>query len=313
MPDFKLGGGCLVEAVSACFPNSASDSELARSAQLMEYEFFRKQSENIIKKQSNYTNFGVSTSHLSKKLKFYMCPAVLIESESFIGPHLTSLSDNRNVKSVRQILNQNPDWPRQSVNHENMLKNREWISGFKKLNDLGTLSFEIHLNPHQFIDMAEVVRDHGQNISSYIINHLGTLTLSDLSLEDISNESEVYKKRIQAYFENLQVLKNSHPKIFVKMSYLHYFHENWHVEPVYSKLGEILKRVFEMFGKDKMIYASNFPLDRWSRDLVERKTVDWMIENYVKILREFVFVDKTEVWTDLDYFFGKNGRVAYRV
>merc|ERR1719483_579908 len=117
LPDFKLVGGCIMEAASVCFPNSESDSELVISALIMKYEFFKKQSEKINKKQSNHANFGVPRSHLSKKLKFYLSPAVLLESESFIGPHLKSLSQNQNVKSVRQILNQGPAWPRQSENH----------------------------------------------------------------------------------------------------------------------------------------------------------------------------------------------------
>ena len=97
------------------------------------------------------------------------------------------------------------------------------------------------------------------------------------------------------------------------MSYLYYFHPKWSSEPVYSKFGKVLQKIFEIFGKDRVIFASNYPLDRWSKDLVERETADKFIGNYINILKQFVFTEEKTFFQDLDNFFSKNGMRAYRM
>ena len=306
MPNFRLSGGCIMDVASVCFPKNPAGSELANRAQTMEYQYFKDQASLVNKAYK-------AKSYFSSKIKFYVSPGVLLQSGKFIEDHLQILSDDPEVKSVRQILNQNPDWPRQSVNPENLLKNESWISGFKKLNDLKSLSFEIHLNPHQFLDMANVISNYGQNVPSFIICHLGTFTWNDLSFDDILNESDAFNAKMNSYFNDLQVLKDSHPNVYVKVSYLFYMHKSWHQEPVYSKLGKVLEKVFQIFGKDKVIFASNYPLDKWSKDLDKRRGSDWLITNYIKILKEFVFKNSENTVQDLDNFFSKNAMKAYNI
>ena len=127
------------------------------------------------------------------------------------------------VRGVRQILNREPDWPRNGLLGE-LLENESWRQGFGLLKGFD-FSFDLQLNPHQFNLAAELLASHPKTV--VIIDHLGSPKWEDLT------------ERSAQYWEGMQALA-AQPQCYMKISMLSYIHPAWDEQPLVLAPGRHL-------------------------------------------------------------------------
>ena len=155
-----------------------------------------------------------------------------------ITPIVDICSKMTNFRGFRNLLNFEP-----SVDSEvttNRFLESTVIDNFKKLDALD-VTFELHLNPHQYEDAAKVL-EACPNLR-VIIDHMGSPLIDDL-------KSDVYwngMKRFAAL-----------PNVFMKLSFF------GRVNPAWDQSQEVIKaatKLCEMFGPERCMFATNFPVD----------------------------------------------------
>ena len=154
---------------------------------------------------------------------------------------LSSTPKTPNVCGIRQILNHEPSWPRNS-RLGNLLDLHNWQQGFSTLAEAG-YSFDLQCNPHQYKKAAEIFQRNPK--IPVILNHLGTPKRDDL-LEG------------QKYWEGLQALANL-DQVSIKLSMLTYPNKHWHQD---SLIKETVNKVIDLFGVQRCIFASNYPVEK---------------------------------------------------
>jgi predicted TIM-barrel fold metal-dependent hydrolase len=86
---------------------------------------------------------------------------------------LASLAAIDGVRGIRQIVNHQPDWPRNKKLGD-LLDSPAWQAGFAELSKVG-FSFDLQLNPPQYLKAAAVIA--ANPTTTVIINHLGCAVL----------------------------------------------------------------------------------------------------------------------------------------
>jgi predicted TIM-barrel fold metal-dependent hydrolase len=172
----------------------------------------------------------------------------IVHTDLSLAQHLAQ-SKGR-LRGVRMILNHhphNPDltWPQ--VEHGDFLSSNLFREGIALLGE-NNLSFDLQCNPLQLEGAAEVFRNYPD--TPVILNHLGLLhDGEDAAYEDM-------------WRDGLRALAAC-PHSFVKLSMLWFartgFHENVEAE---AKVRELVREVIDIFGCQRCMFASNFPVDR---------------------------------------------------
>ena len=163
---------------------------------------------------------------------------------------LSELSKCKGMRGIRQILNFEPSWPR-NERRGDLLDRPEWREGFARLEEHG-FSYDLQLNPHQLVKAARILEAR-PNIP-IILNHLGSPTAGDL------------QNGGAAYWEGLEALADLE-QAYLKISMLSYIDKNWNSRmPI---IRETVHRALELFGANRCMFASNFPVEKiegWSGD-----------------------------------------------
>tara|TARA_B000000460_G_scaffold237057_1_gene199540 strand:+ start:567 stop:1505 length:939 start_codon:yes stop_codon:yes gene_type:complete len=217
---FQHTGGAFIEAMSVCHIDSFG---------------------------SKYENFCINeTSWASNELKKSPKQYVLISSAPLESPNLnkilSKLSNYPYVCGIRQILNHNPSWPRNSVIGD-LLDNEKWKNGFSKLGNYN-FSFELQLNPNQYHKALNIIKDYPD--TKVIINHLGTPKLDDI------------QKSKNLFWESMKKF-SQYNNVFMKISMLSYIMKNWEDSEI---INDAVNRIIEIFGINNCFFASNFPVER---------------------------------------------------
>lgn len=227
--DMKHIGGTFLEAMSVCFVEEDGPGYLKRC--VAELEWTVKELE-----KSSLTYVLVPTLPLENPASF---EAMRSMAKRYPGK----------VCGIRQILNYEPSWPR-CARLGNLLKNAAWRKGFASLASVG-YSFDMQLNPHQFSDAYELIKQN-PSIPAVVINHLGTPTREDLADSD----------RADVYWSGLSKLA-SLPNVYIKLSQLCYVDPNWDKskDGIKGLVPTTVRRVVDIFGVDNCFFASNYPVD----------------------------------------------------
>ena len=217
---FQHTGGAFIEAMSVCHIDSFG---------------------------SKYENFCINeTSWAFNELKKSSKQYVLISSAPLESPNLnkilSKLSNYPYVCGIRQILNHNPSWPRNSVIGD-LLDNEKWKNGFSKLGNYN-FSFELQLNPNQYHKALNIIKDYPD--TKVIINHLGTPKLDDI------------QKSKNLFWESMKKF-SQYNNVFMKISMLSYIMKDWEDSEI---VNEAVNRIIEIFGINNCFFASNFPVER---------------------------------------------------
>jgi predicted TIM-barrel fold metal-dependent hydrolase len=216
---FRHTGGAFIEAMSVCHIDSFG---------------------------SKYENFCINeTSWTSNELKKSPKQYVLISSAPLESPNLnkilSKLSNYPFVCGIRQILNHNPSWPRNSVIGD-LLDNEKWEKGFSMLGNYN-FSFELQLNPSQYHKALNIIKDYPD--TKVIINHLGTP-----KLDDIKNSKNLFWESMKEF--------SKYNNVFIKISMLSYIMKDWEDSEI---VNDAVHRIIEIFGINNCFFASNFPVE----------------------------------------------------
>eukprot|EP00937_MAST-01D_sp_MAST-1D-sp2_P002146 g2146.t1 len=160
------------------------------------------------------------------------------------------------ARGIRQIVNFQPDWPRNGQLGGDLLQNPAFRAGFASLaggdaapgasKGRRPLSFDLQLNPPQYGAAAELIRANpGVRV---IVNHLGCVTLADLT----------EPAKASVVWDGMAALAACPNVVGVKLSMLCYTHADW---PTCDAVVAAVHRVIELFGEDRCFFSSNYPVD----------------------------------------------------
>ncbi|MDE2260921.1 MAG: amidohydrolase family protein [Gammaproteobacteria bacterium] len=145
-----------------------------------------------------------------------------------------------NVRGIRQILNWHPD-PGKTYTPRDLLADESWHRGFALLSRHG-LSFDLQIYPAQMPAAARLAARHPD--TPLILNHTGMPVDKDAA-------------GIEAWRAGMRALA-AQPNVSVKISGLAMLDWRWSRE----SLEPFVMETLEIFGADRVMIASNFPVDR---------------------------------------------------
>jgi len=159
---------------------------------------------------------------------------------------LVKAHGTENIKGIRVILNWEPTWPK--VDRGDFLTSADFEKGYAALAK-NNLSFDLQANPHQLKDAAALAAKYPQ--VPLIINHFGTLKLK----KDASDE-----ETLRVWRKGMQALAGAGAHVYLKLSMLCYTDPDWDKEG--SVVPALVKEMLELFGAERCMFASNYPVDK---------------------------------------------------
>lgn len=146
-----------------------------------------------------------------------------------------------NLRGIRQILSHLPDRPDLSFVQTNLLENQTWRAQFGMLADHG-LGFDLQLYPEQMQQAASFLANFPD--IPVVVDHLGSpYDTSDAGL---------------ALWESGMSALAQLDHVQVKLSgYAMFFGPSLDGPAIY-----VTQRILELFGPDRTMFGSNFPVDK---------------------------------------------------
>ena len=144
-----------------------------------------------------------------------------------------------NVRGVRQMLNWAPE--QQVAERPDLMADPAWRRGLACLEGLG-LSFDLQVFPHQLEEAAALAGQFPG--TTFILNHGGFL------LPDDPERRSIWRQGMKRLSRN--------ENVFVKISSYASLDPTMNASGLRTFVGQIL----EVFGVERAMFASNFPVDR---------------------------------------------------
>jgi predicted TIM-barrel fold metal-dependent hydrolase len=167
---------------------------------------------------------------------------------------------NERVVGIRQILNFHTDPKYTFTDNPSIMQDKVWRKNFSHLGSRG-LSFDLQIFADQSDLAADLARDFPA--TNMIINHF----LMPIKFDEKVFESWKTEMAKLAQYEN----------IAIKLSGLYMYHRNWSKNMLETLIGVAL----DLFGAERVMWGSNFPVDR------QFVTLDKLISDFEEILSEF--------------------------
>jgi len=184
-----------------------------------------------------------------------------------------------NVRGIRHILNWHRD-PRVSyIDRSDLLTDSSWLQGFALLKRFG-FSFDLQLYPSQMKEAARVASRHPD--TQIILNHAGM----PVDRDDTG---------IAEWYAGMRALAENE-NVTVKISGLGMVDWNWTTETI----RPFVLKTIEVFGVDRAMFASNFPVDKIYGDFAT------LYRSFEGIVKEFSESERTKLFYD-------NAERIYRV
>lgn len=151
-----------------------------------------------------------------------------------------------NMRGIRQMLNHDPDEPRFCfAQRGDLMEDAAWRAGYARLGAHG-LSFDMQLWWPQMRAAARLVGDFPD--IQVILNHTGMPRRRD-------------SEYIGGWRHGMRQLA-ARPNVAVKISGLGMFDRNWTT----ASIRPFVEETIELFGVDRCMFASNFPVDKLMSD-----------------------------------------------
>lgn len=181
----------------------------------------------------------------------------------------------RNMRGIRQILHKGP------LNERpyNPLLDPKWLKNFALL-ARHELVFDVHALPYQADDVAKLIRSNPQ--TTFTITHCG------LPLWRDGPSLDQWKLHMQRYA--------SHPNACVKISGFGLFDLQW----TPASIRETVMECVEIFGADRCILASNYPVETLARPY------RYVWAAFLELFKDFSPAEK-------DALFYRNAERVYRL
>lgn len=222
------------------------------------------------------------TETLQKVADANPLPLVIVGNGDLTSPDFPALLDRHQqfpiFRGIRQVVNMHPD-PRRSYVSRDLMAEPGFLAGLRELGRRG-LSFDLQLYPHQMETAAALAAKAPD--TRIILNHAGMWADRDLA------GWKQYKSGMRA----LAAQSN----IVAKISGLGMLDNRWTTESIRPLVLESL----EVFGTDRAMFASNFPVDKLYSDF---RTV-WRA--FSDITMSFSETERTKLFRD-------NSRKFYRI
>lgn len=149
---------------------------------------------------------------------------------------------SKRMRGIRQVLNHHPTKPIfGEQDHDNFLTDPKWLSGVALLEKYN-LSLEMQVLPHQMKRSAEVAKKFPGVM--FMVDHCGLPYERD-------------EVKMKEWREGLTEL-SLYPNVYCKVSGMFFTNPSWDQDSVTS----VVKPCLEIFGMDRCVFASNFPVDR---------------------------------------------------
>ena len=209
-------------------------------------------------------------------------PQAIVAYADLASPDVDALlaahARHRNVRGIRQTLNVHAD-PYYDYVGRHFMREYEWRCGFALLDRHG-LSFDLQIYPSQMQEAADLASAHPE--TTIILNHTGMFV--DRSIAGW-----------REWRDGLRALA-AWPNVHAKISGMGMMDHRWTVE----SLRPYALETIEVFGTDRAMFASNFPVDR----LYGRYADLWAA--YDRIVAEATPAER-------DHLFRANAERVYRI
>lgn len=153
--------------------------------------------------------------------------------------------ESANMRGIRMLLSHHEIPQYAWAPRGDYLTDPKWIRGYERLAAHG-LSFDAQLYPHQMFDLVEVARRIPE--VPLIIDHTG------MPIEHDRGGLSLWREGMSALAEL--------PHVHLKISGLGMVIHDWTVESI----RPIVRECIDMFGWQRCIFASNFPVDKLKSD-----------------------------------------------
>jgi predicted TIM-barrel fold metal-dependent hydrolase len=161
-------------------------------------------------------------------------------AEPTVLPHLERLAAVPSVRGVRDILSWHPDPRYTHTSRPDLITDPRWLKGFSHLSSLG-LSFDLQVFPDQLDQAARLAADHPD--TTIVLDHAGMPLLRDAESLD----------HWRSGMHNLA----QQPNVVTKVSALGTNDHSWTKETI----RPIVLDTVEIFGPNRTMFGSNFPVD----------------------------------------------------
>ena len=148
-------------------------------------------------------------------------------------------------RGIRHMLNWDDLPGRSFAEHGDFMSSTQWRKGFALLARMG-LRFDMQIWPKQMQEAAALIADYPD--ARVAINHAGFPIDRD-------------EASMQLWRDGLRALA-SHPNVSVKISGLGMLDHRWTT----ASIRPIVLEVIDIFGVQRSMFASNFPVDRLYSD-----------------------------------------------
>lgn len=177
----------------------------------------------------------------------------------------------KNVRGIRHIVCWHRDPVRSYVSRPDLLTDRHWRHGFRFLQKFG-FSFDLQLYPSQMTDGAELAKAHPETL--IILDHAGMSVDRD-------------EEGIRTWRRGMRGLAAA-PNVAVKISGLGAVDWHWTID----SLRPFVLETIDVFGVDRCMFASNFPVDKLYSDF------DTLYAAFFSITRECSVEEKRMLFHD---------------
>jgi predicted TIM-barrel fold metal-dependent hydrolase len=149
-----------------------------------------------------------------------------------------------NTRGIRQILNWHRDPAKTYLSRPDLMKDAAWLRGFALLKKYG-LRFDLQIYPSQMADAADLAAAHPDQ--PIILNHTG------MPVDRDAPSIELWRQGMR--------LLSACENVCVKISGPFIGDRSWTV----GSLRPFMLETIDLFGVDRVMLASNFPVDKLYR------------------------------------------------
>jgi predicted TIM-barrel fold metal-dependent hydrolase len=200
-------------------------------------------------------------------------------SRSDVGEHFEEFAAYRNLRGIRQILNVHGE-SRYDYVGRHFMRESLWCENVRRLAEFGW-SFDLQIYPSQVEDAVRLI-DSNPDVT-FILNHAGMF---------VDRDTPEGWRQWRDGLRDLAARGN----VAAKLSGFAMFDHRWTVE----SLRAYVLQTIDVFGVDRCMFASNFPIDALHSD-------------YERLWGAYAEIVAGTSWTDRERLFAENAIRYYRL
>ncbi len=163
------------------------------------------------------------------------------------------------VRGVRCVAAHHPDpGVRDFTDHPHLFSDPAFVAGFAAIAERG-LSFEIWCFAHQLPDALGLVREYPE--TTFVLDHYGTPVSLTGPRGTATGRSDAERSAMMAAWRDDVSALAEHPNVVAKHSGLGMPVLGGDRVPT-DRVAPLIRHVHDVFGPDRTMWASNFPMDK---------------------------------------------------